>query len=126
MKGARELALLFDTGQYGRLYIVSGAHARGRTFYVYVLPANESAIPNGVNYPPLNNDAVMVFGPISGQLGWTENYGWIHHGKWEDDFWDLAARRRAEIKRVEECAADRDRKTAALAAARELALLSTY
>ena len=85
MKGAREYANLFETGQYGRLYIVSHYHARGKTFRIYVLPEGELAIPNGPG-PCLNSDAVEVYGIINGYSGWTESYGWIHEGKWQDDF----------------------------------------
>ena len=86
MKGAREYARLFETGQYGRLYIVSGYHARGKTFHIFVLPDGEKAIPNGPNSPPLNDDAVEVYGIIDGNPGWTESYGWLHQGRWQDDF----------------------------------------
>jgi len=86
VKGAREYARLFETGQYGRLYIVSGYHARGKTFHIFVLPDGEKAIPNGPNSPPLNDDAVEVYGIIDGNPGWTESYGWLHQGRWQDDF----------------------------------------
>ena len=81
-----EKAHLFKTGQYGRLYITSSSHARGQTLRIQVLPDGEKAIPNGSNNPCLNNNAVMVYDAISGKLGWTETYGWLHKGKWQDDF----------------------------------------
>lgn len=74
MKGAREYSLLFETGQYGRLYITSGSHARGKTFHIQVLPKDELAIPNGDNNACLNEDAVEVYGIIGGNPGWTEYY----------------------------------------------------
>jgi hypothetical protein len=85
MIGAREYADLFTTGQYNRLYISSHYHARGKTFRIYVLPEGEAAIPNGPN-GPLNKDAVEVYGITGGHHGWTETYGWLHQGKWVDDF----------------------------------------
>ncbi len=97
MKGA-EKSHLFKTGQYGRLYITSSSHARGRTLRIQVLPEGEKAIPNGSNNPCLNKDAVMVYDAISGQLGWTETYGWLHKGKWQDDFEKLVVDREKEIK----------------------------
>jgi hypothetical protein len=33
-----------------------------------------------------------------GQRGWTETYGWLHEGKWQDDFEALVSDRRAEIE----------------------------
>ena len=90
MNGAREYAQLFQTGQYGKLYIVSGQHPRGLTFHIQILPEGEMAIPNGSNNLCLNEAAVEVYGIISGQPGWTEGYGWLYLGKWVKDFKDLA------------------------------------
>lgn len=89
MQGAREYANLFKTGQYGRFYIVSDSHARGETFHIQILPEGEKAINNGHNNPCLNSNAVEVYGITGGQPGWTETYGWLHEGKWQDDFYSL-------------------------------------
>jgi hypothetical protein len=125
MRGAREYANMFRTGQYGRLYLVSSSHARGKTFHIFVLPAGENATPNGEN-APLNKDAVEVYGIINGQPGWTENYGWLHKGRWIEDFDNLCAVRKSEIEAIEEGIqkglTERDR----LAALRKSELLSTY
>jgi len=88
MKGA-EKAHLFKTGQYGKLYITSGSHARGNTLRIQVLPDGELAIANGSQNPCLNKNAVTVYDVISGQRGWTEVYGWLHKGKWQEDFYKL-------------------------------------
>lgn len=126
MRGAREYANMFKTGQYGRLYIVSGSHARGRTFHIFVLPAGETAISNGPNNAPLNKEAVEVYGIISGQHGWTENYGWIHEGRWIDDFSNLCAVRKCELENIEadiqRGLSERDK----LATLRKLELLAGY
>jgi hypothetical protein len=97
MKGAREYARLFKTGQYGRLYITSGSHARGLTFRIQILPEGEDAISNGSQNLCLNENAVLVYGVISGNPGWTESYGWIHKGKWVEDFENLVRSRQMEI-----------------------------
>lgn len=102
MKGARKYANLFKTGQYGKLYIVSGSHARGKTFRVFVLAEGEKAITNGPNNAPLNSNAVEVYGVVSGDPGWTESYGWLHHGKWEEDFARLDEERSLEAWRKSE------------------------
>lgn len=96
MQGTSDYPNLFTTGQYGRLYLVSSSHARGKTFRIFVLPAEETSIPNGSPNPPLNADAVEVFGVTGGHPGWTETYGWLHHGPWEDDFYALVIQRREE------------------------------
>lgn len=125
MQGASEYARLFTTGQYGRLYITSGRHARGRTFHIFVLPKGEEAKPGGGNNPPLNRDAVEVYGIVGGHPGWTERYGWLREGPWQDDFQKLVdnakekrlrhaleleqkrdARAQAEADRVEKLLAD--------------------
>ena len=85
MQGAREYAELFGTGQHGRMYFLSGEHARGRTFHIYVLPTDE---PVSVSIHMVEN-AVEVYGIRGGQPGWTEYYGWLHEGKWQQDFAEL-------------------------------------
>ena len=97
MQGAREFSRLFSTGQHGRLYFVSGSHARGRTFHVFVLPVGADAMPNGSDNAPLNKNAVEVYGIVAGQPGWTEEYGWLHHGPWQKDFRKIVEDRKAEI-----------------------------
>lgn len=125
MQGAREFAQMFETGQHDRLYLVSGEHARGKTFQIFVLPEGEKAIANGRN-APRNPDAVEVYGIVSGQPGWTESYGWLHEGKWCEDFRQLVAKRAQEIdvqkrKRDAEIAAEESAKNE-----RTKRLLSTY
>lgn len=124
MQGANEYATIFSTGQYGRLYLSSHYHARGKTFHIYVLPEGEAALPNGPNRP-LNNDAVEVYGITGGRPGWTEAYGWLYRGKWEQDFAALVETRRAEIaagvarreqEKADAEAAERQRKADLLAA----------
>lgn len=94
MLGAKEYAELFPTSvQYGRLYLLSGKHARGTTFHIFVLPENlhiQSSLWH-------LKDAVEVYGILGGQPGWTEYYGWLHRGKWEEDFDALVKERRQSI-----------------------------
>jgi hypothetical protein len=97
MKGANEYSKLFSTGQYGRLYIVSGSHARGRTFHIQILPTGEKAEENGENNLCLNFNAVEVYGILGGQPGWSEYYGWIYTGPWQKDFEKLVETRKKEI-----------------------------
>lgn len=97
MQGAREFSELFSTGQYGRFYFVSGSHARGKTFHIFILPVGANAVPNGNNSAPLNKNAVEVYGIVSGQPGWTEKYGWLHHGPWQADFNKIVEGRKSEI-----------------------------
>lgn len=95
MQGANEYARLFKSGQHGRLYLVSGSHARGITFHIYVLPEGVEVKTN-FGQAPLNCDAVEVYGIVSGQAGWTESYGWLHHGKWQEDFYALVDKAKAD------------------------------
>ena len=98
MKGARKYARLFKTGQYEKLYITSSSHARGDTFTIQVLPEGEEAKPNGSNNQCLNDNAIEVYGVISGNPGWTEEYGWKHKGKWQEDFEKLVRSKEMEIE----------------------------
>lgn len=84
MKGAREYAHLFKRGitQYGRLLICMSDHARGYTLNVWVL---KEGVERLGTYPS-ESEGVEVYGVISGQPGWTESYGWLHQGPWEEDF----------------------------------------
>lgn len=74
----------FSTQQYGPLYIVRGSHARGATFFIYLLdedqrldPAIQRRIgPN--NKPSVLRDDQAVFGVVGGQPGWDEEYGWLN------------------------------------------------
>jgi len=100
MNGAREYSsYLTKTKQYGKLYIVSSSHARGKTFRIFVLPEGEEAKPNGCGNAPLNKSAVEVYGVVGGQRGWSEFYGWIHKGKWCDDFYKLFSDKKEAIEK---------------------------
>jgi len=123
MKGAAEYAELFSRQeQHGRLLLVPGEHARGKTFQIYVL-ADDKKETRMFCKPP---GAVEVYGVVSGHPGWTESYGWKHRGPWEDDFLALVEQRRAE-KKAAEIEAERKRTAAEDAKlARTESLLSTY
>jgi hypothetical protein len=122
MQGAREYAMMFSSGQRGRLYLVRGEHARGKTFHIWVLPSAE--LVEGM--PWSVKDAVEVYGITGGQPGWTETYGWLHRGKWEQDFSELVKMRQSEIA-ID--VAQRDKEKADLEAEdikRKAMLLATY
>lgn len=125
MNGAREFATLFKTGQHGRLYLVCGSHGRGETFRIFVLPEAEVAKPNGPN-PPLNSDAVEVYGITGGQPGWTETYGWLHKGPWQADFNALTDAARKEADESEATREQRKVQQAETAKQREKDLLAKY
>jgi len=122
MKGAIKYAQLFKTGQYGKLYLVSGKHARGSTFHIQVLPDGEDALPNGKGNLCLNDNAVEAYGIIGGQPGWTESYGWIYHGPWVRDFNSLVeeaektkqSEKEQGSKRAEQKADDEEQRIQAL------------
>ena len=119
MQGAREYAELFSTGRHGRLFLLVGSHARGKTFQIYVLP-------EGAADSPLSKDAVEVYGITGGQPGWTETYGWLHRGKWEGDFAELVASRRSELAAQAAYRAQRDAEYEASERTRKAKLLAAY
>ena len=97
MKGAREYVQYLESGVFGRLQIVVGGHARGRTLHVFVLPE-----------PGSLEASVEVYGATSGQPGWNEEYGWLADGPWVADFDKLVAdgrARQAEIEAAKQAAA---------------------
>lgn len=100
MKGAREYANLFGREQHGKLLLLSGSHARGSTFRIYVLPS-EDVLPN-LWQVTLPEESVEVYGVVGGQCGWTETYGWLHSGKWQEDFESLVKQRKLEVAKRQE------------------------
>jgi len=83
MRGAKEYSELFKGNeQHGKLYIKRDSHARGTTLHVWVLPTDEKL--QGSIYSC--KEAIEVYGITGGQPGWTETYGWLHKGKWKEDF----------------------------------------
>jgi hypothetical protein len=98
MKGARLYADAFRVSdQEGKLVWCIGSHARGKTFRLFVLPEGEVADWRaGKHNAPLNHAKVEVYGVVSGNPGWTEEYGWLHEGKWQDDFMAIYLRKLAE------------------------------
>ena len=98
MKGAREYVQYLESGVFGRLQIVVGGHARGRTLHVYVLPE-----------PGSLEASVEVYGVIRGQRGWDEDYGWLADGPWIADFDKIVTdgrARQAEIEAAKQAAAN--------------------
>ena len=94
MKGADEYYDLFKgrSQQFGRLYLQASKHARGKCFEIKMMP--EGMIGSGDSVS--GHNVVEVYGVVSGQRGWTEAYGWIHKGKWQDDFFAIVERKKAD------------------------------
>lgn len=71
----------FETQRYGPVYIVSGSHARGKTFHAFLLDPGQELQPNPHSGPnnrhPALRDNQEIYGVVRGQRGWTEEYGWI-------------------------------------------------
>ncbi len=109
-----DLAHLFPTGQYGRFYVVSNLDDRDTPFRVQVLPAGEAALPNGKPNLCLNSDAVLVYGLLPTEDR-HKNSGWLHQGKWIEDFMEMAFAKKAEIdaRKEAETAAKNERELAA-------------
>ena len=123
MNGAREYANLFgELEQHGRLLIISGKHARGSYFHIWVMP--EGGTPTHYGNAP--DGSVEVYGILGGHPGWTEYYGWLHSGQWQKDFATLVEKRRAEIAERKNQRAKYDAKVEAERQSRITDTLSTY
>lgn len=127
MKGADKYCTLFqETQQIGRLYLVVTEHARGKTFRIFILPKDVKAIPNGSQNPPLNKDVVEVYGVVAGNPGWTESYGWLHDGPWQNDFKNLVNTRIKVSMEKSESIKDLTKRKKEQDAIRIRTLLETY
>lgn len=62
---------------HGNLIFVTSTHARGECFHMYIVNTHD-------NDEEIKKNAIEVYGVISGNSGWTEEYGWLHRGKWVD------------------------------------------
>ena len=94
MRGADEYYDLFNgkSEQIGRLYCLVHSHARGKCFDIFVLAEGVEAESNR-NF---RNGSVEVYGMTGGQRGWTETYGWLHDGKWQEDFKEILASKKSK------------------------------
>ena len=127
MKGADYFCSIFPySEQIGSLYILPSSHARGKTFRIYVLPNGETVIENAGINPPLNKNIVEVYGVISGRPGWTEEYGWLYKGKFQEDFLNALNKRKQKIASDNLKRAAQTKKEAEKKETRIISLLSAY
>ncbi|MCP4159842.1 MAG: hypothetical protein GY760_07200 [Deltaproteobacteria bacterium] len=99
MRGADEYCSVFrKTEQFGKILIVPSSHARGCTFSIYILADGIKYDSEKCNTPHYRDESVEVYGMLGGQRGWTEYYGWIHKGKWCEDFEDIYKKRKSKIE----------------------------
>jgi hypothetical protein len=74
------------------LYRIS-SHARGTCFHIYLVEDLQNISVN---------KSFEVYGVISGNLGWTESYGWIHNGNWNEPILNYLKNLESEIKLFDE------------------------
>lgn len=97
---------LFETGQYGGLYVVIYRdHINGDSMEIYALPNNTHAITDGLDgHPPKNKDMVKVYGKalrktdLLGGVTYSNECHWLHEGRWKEDFEKLVAEKLAILK----------------------------
>ena len=111
MNGAREYASLFRSGQYGKLRLEVGSHARGSTFSIYVGSGDKE---------------VEVYGMTGGHRGWTESYGWLKNGPWQEDFNKLVELKNAERELRIKAKEETDRIALSIKKRDEEAILDSY
>lgn len=101
MKGADKYYDLFGgrSQQIGRLFLQIHAHARGKCFEMYLLPEGTTVAGSRIGS---TKDAVQIYGRTGGQRGWTESYGWLHKGDFQDEFNMIVDRKEVELsERIE-------------------------
>jgi len=128
MKGADEYMDLFEMAdQYGGLYVVPYRDViNGDSLSVYVLPPNTHATFGGKDKPPKNKDIVLVYGPLKDEFGWLDECGWLHHGDWEEDFYNLVSDLRKKKEAREMLHDARERAKIKLAKQRQQKILDSY
>lgn len=78
------LEKLYDKSTPGYIYYGNHTvfdfdeHARGKTLDIYLVEDEEEFKEKGL----FECKRIHVYGAISGQMGWTEKYGWIIEGAW--------------------------------------------
>ena len=129
MEGAREYAELFGfrSQVHGRLVLEVGKHARGRTFKIFVM-AEGTCVTEVFNsgYVQLGGPAVCVYGITGGVPGWTETYGWLHQGPWQQDFAKLVEQTQKDRARWKQCCAEIERDKEAERTRQIAAVLASY
>lgn len=101
MMGADEYCKVFKKiEQFGKLLLVPSSHARGATFYIYILADGIKYDEKNCSSPQYRSDSVEVYGVLGGHRGWTEYYGWIHKGPWCEDFENILKNRKDEIEKA--------------------------
>lgn len=97
---------LFETGQYGGLYIVMYRDTiNGDSMEIYALPKNTHAITDGLDgHPPKNKDMVKVYGRalrrthLLGGATYSNEPQWLHEGRWKEDFEKLVAEKLTNLE----------------------------
>jgi hypothetical protein len=94
MQGANEYYDLFsgESQQIGRLFLQLHTHARGKCFEIFLLPEGVDIKGDRIS----GRDNVEIYGMTGGQRGWSERYGWLHTGKWQEDFYAIVKQKKAE------------------------------
>lgn len=80
--------------QYGNIVFLLSEHARGKTFRIWIY--EDFDIKNVIK-----QDHLEVYGVTSGQLGWTETYGWLEDGSWVGKIENIFTYLRDEIYKKE-------------------------
>lgn len=125
MKGADEYYDLFNgkSQQIGRLFLQLHRHARGKCFEIVLLPEGAEIKGNTIGGA---EDTVEVYGMTGGQRGWTETYGWLHKGKWQEDFSAIIEMKKTE-REVRNLRHEEETKTAKVQKKEKVnSLLSSY
>ena len=90
-----------DCGGYGEGYkennivFILSEHARGKTFNIWVYETSDIQ-------DALNDEHLEVYGVTSGNLGWTEAYGWLVNGSWKNIIEGYFSYLEQEIHNIEE------------------------
>jgi len=95
-RSSASYVMLFETGQYGRYYVVSGKEAN--LFRIHLLPEGVEVKKDLFPEVCPHKDAVLVYGEIRRGSCFSLE-GWLHEGPWVEDFEKFADEQEAKIRK---------------------------
>lgn len=79
----------------GDILFVTASHARGGTFFIYLIESDQ---------------LFEVYGVVRGHRGWTEEYGWLRKGTWSRPIMAFLRDLKREVDAHKESIAETKRK----------------
>ncbi|PHE64431.1 hypothetical protein COF68_06230 [Bacillus toyonensis] len=79
---------------HGNVVFVTSTHARGECFQMFLVEDPHASDER------IKNEALEVYGVVSGNPGWTEVYDWIHKGEWVEFIENYLRRLETQLQNI--------------------------